>query len=66
MTSRERILAAIGHRPTDRAPMDFGGTMLSLCLPEFLDEMRNLPGYALPEDVPAENILAMFRASRNL
>ena len=50
MTSRERILAAIGHRPPDRAPMDFGGTMMSVCLPEFLEEMRNLLGYALPED----------------
>jgi uroporphyrinogen decarboxylase len=25
MTSRERVLAALRHRPTDRAPIDFGG-----------------------------------------
>jgi uroporphyrinogen decarboxylase len=26
MNSRERILAAINHRPVDRVPIDFGGT----------------------------------------
>ena len=26
MTHRERILAAISHEPTDRVPMDLGGT----------------------------------------
>lgn len=29
MTSRERILAAINHRPADRVPIDFGGTRQS-------------------------------------
>jgi len=29
MTSRERILAAINHRPVDRVPIDFGGTRQS-------------------------------------
>lgn len=29
MTSRERILAAIGHRPVDRVPIDLGGTRQS-------------------------------------
>ena len=50
MTSRERVLAAIRRRPVDRAPMDFGGTMMSLCLPEFLQDMRDVLGYSLPED----------------
>ena len=50
MTSRERVLAAIRREPPDRAPMDFGGTMMSVCLPEFLEEMRKLLGYSLPED----------------
>ena len=25
MNSRERVLAAVGHRPVDRVPVDFGG-----------------------------------------
>ncbi|HYG36948.1 MAG TPA: uroporphyrinogen decarboxylase family protein, partial [Clostridia bacterium] len=29
MTSRERILAAVEHRPVDRIPIDFGGTRQS-------------------------------------
>ena len=29
MTSRERIIAAIHHRPVDRVPIDFGGTRQS-------------------------------------
>jgi len=29
MTSRERIIAAIHHRPVDRVPVDFGGTRQS-------------------------------------
>ncbi|HEY8665729.1 MAG TPA: uroporphyrinogen decarboxylase family protein [Tepidisphaeraceae bacterium] len=29
MTSRQRILAAINHRPVDRVPVDFGGTRQS-------------------------------------
>ncbi len=29
MTSRERILAALNHQPTDRIPIDFGGTRQS-------------------------------------
>ena len=50
MTSRERVLAAIEHKPMDRTPMDFGGTLMSVCLPEFLEDMRAMLGYALPED----------------
>jgi len=29
MTSKERVLAAIGHRPPDRVPIDFGSTAVS-------------------------------------
>jgi hypothetical protein len=29
MTSRERVLAALNHRDPDRAPVDFGGTMVT-------------------------------------
>jgi len=29
MNSRERIIAAINHRPVDRVPIDFGGTRQS-------------------------------------
>ncbi len=54
MTSRERVRAAIARQPVDRAPMDFGGTMMSLCLPEFLQDMRNVLGYTLPPDRDAD------------
>jgi len=50
MNSRERVIAAIERRPPDRAPMEFGGTMMSQCLPEFLQDMRDVLGYELPED----------------
>ena len=49
ITSRDRVLAAINHKPSDRMPMDFGGTLMSVCLPEFLEEMRALLGFELPE-----------------
>jgi uroporphyrinogen-III decarboxylase len=29
MNSRERIIAALNHQPSDRVPVDFGGTVLS-------------------------------------
>ena len=50
MTSRERVLAAINLKPVDRAPMDFGGTLMSVCLPEFLEDMRRTLGYPPPDD----------------
>ena len=50
MTSRERVIAAINLKQPDRTPMDFGGTMMSLCLPEFLQDMRDVLGYQLPDD----------------
>ena len=54
MTSRERVLAASRHQTPDRTPMDFGGTCMSLCLPEFLNQMRQTLGYALPPDRDAD------------
>ena len=29
MTSRQRVEAALNHEPTDRVPIDFGGTRIS-------------------------------------
>ena len=66
MTSRERIIAAINYRKPDmapeqacdiipdRIPMDFGGTLMSVCLPEFLEDMRRVLGYKLPADHDAD------------
>jgi hypothetical protein len=54
MTSRERVIAAINHKAADRTPMDFGGTLMSVCLPEFLEDMRNKLGYMLPDDHDAD------------
>lgn len=50
MTSRERVLAAINQQAPDRVPMDFGGTCMSKCYPEFLLKMRDILGYTLPAD----------------
>ena len=33
VTSRQRVLDALAHRPTDRTPMDFGGIDLQHLLP---------------------------------
>jgi len=66
MTGRERVRAAIERRGTDRAPMDFGGTMMSVCLPEFLEEMRRALGFALPEDRDLESSWVDERIQRYL
>lgn len=50
MNSREKVLAAVNHHQPDQVPVDFGGTAMSECLPEFLQQMRNILGYALPPD----------------
>ncbi len=50
MNSRERVRRAIERRAPDRTPMDFGGTAMSLCTPDFLRAMREILGYKLPED----------------
>ena len=66
MTSRERVLTAIARKPADRVPMDFGGTLMSVCLPEFLEEMRRTLGYALPEDRDADGTWVDERIQRYL
>jgi len=49
-SSRQRVLAAVRHQATDRVPMDFGGTMMSKCTPEFLARMREVTGLPRPAD----------------
>jgi uroporphyrinogen decarboxylase len=53
-TSRQRVLAAVCHETPDRTPMDFGGTMMSECKPEFLAGLRECLGYPLPADRDAD------------
>jgi uroporphyrinogen decarboxylase len=50
MNSRERVLAALNHHQPDQVPVDFGGTLMSECLPEFLQQTRSLLGFSLPPD----------------
>jgi uroporphyrinogen decarboxylase len=57
MNSRERVLTAIRHQQPDQVPLDFGGTLMSLCLPEFLHRMREVLGYRLPPEQDADGTL---------
>jgi hypothetical protein len=54
MTSRERVLAAIGHTEPDGVPVDLGATPSSGISAIAYDNI-------LP-DVPPQNIVAMFEA----
>lgn len=54
MIPRERVLAAIRHQQPDRVPMDFGGTLMSVCTSGFLAEARRVLGFALPPDRDAD------------
>ena len=54
MTPRERVLAAVQHRPPDRCPMDFGGTEFAGCNAVFLARLREILGFSLPEDRDAD------------
>lgn len=40
MNSRERILAAVGHREADRVPIDFGGSMVTSIHKRGLDNLK--------------------------
>jgi len=40
MNSRERIIAALNHQPTDRIPVDFGGTVLSGAHVSVISQLR--------------------------
>jgi len=66
MNSRERVLNAINHRQPDQVPMDFGGTAMSECLPEFLQQMRDLLGYSLPPDRDDDGTLVDEQIQRYL
>jgi len=46
--------------------MDFGGTLMSVCLPEFLEEMRAALGFSLPDDRDADGIWVDERIQRYL
>ncbi len=44
MTHRQRVLAAFNNQPTDRIPIDFGGTILSSAKPEKQEEFVQVMG----------------------
>lgn len=54
MTSKERVIKAIRHEWPDRTPVDFGGTCMSQCYPEFLAKIRKILGYPLQADRDAD------------
>jgi uroporphyrinogen decarboxylase len=66
MNSRERVLAAINHTQPDQTPIDFGGTLMSECLPEFLHAMREVLGYTLPPDRDPDGTLVDEQIQRYL
>ncbi len=66
MNSRERVLAAINHQQPDQVPVDFGGTLMSECLPEFLQQARSLLGFSLPPDRDEDGTLVDEQIQRYL
>jgi uroporphyrinogen decarboxylase len=66
MNSRERVLAAVNHHQPDQVPVDFGGTLMSECLPEFLQQMRNVLGFSLPPDRDEDGTLVDEQIQRYL
>ncbi len=44
MNSRERIIATLNHQPTDRLPIDFGGTVLSGAHVSVISQLRDKLG----------------------
>lgn len=44
MNSRERIIATLNHQPTDRLPIDFGGTVLSGAHVSVISQLREKLG----------------------
>ena len=66
MNSRERVLAAVNHQQPDQVPVDFGGTLMSECLPEFLQQMRDTLGYSLPPDRDEDGTLVDEQIQRYL
>jgi len=47
VNSRERIIAALNHQPTDRLPIDFGGTVLSGAHVSVIAQLRQKLGLSL-------------------
>ena len=66
MISRERVRTALRHHQPDRCPVDFGGTAMSQCLPEFLAKMRAALGFPMPPDREADDDWADERILRYL
>lgn len=66
MNSRERVLAAVNHHQPDQVPVDFGGTLMSECLPEFLQQMRSVLGFSLPPDRDEDGTLVDDQIQRYL
>lgn len=59
MTPRERVLCALNHRPADRVPVDFGGTVLSGAHVSVIAKLRQAlkldkPGKAVKVCEPAQ------------
>jgi uroporphyrinogen decarboxylase len=69
MTHRERVLAAIDRRETDRTPIDFGGTLATSIVPSTYEDLKHHLGETHPTTIgwmrqqlvmPAETILQRF------
>ena len=54
LTHRERVLAAIDHRETDRTPIDFGGTRVSAIHGEAYRRLKEYLGIETADHVPPE------------
>lgn len=69
MTHRERILAAVNHEPTDRIPIDFGGTYATTIYHASYERLKRLLGLehetvivskTRPLAVPHSSVLERF------
>ena len=59
MTHRARVLAAVDRQETDRTPLAFGGTLATSIVPSTYKKLKH---HNIQEQVPPENIVAMFEA----
>lgn len=48
MTHRERVLAAVDRRETDRTPIDFGGTLATSIVPDTYEKLKHHLGETQP------------------
>ena len=53
------MLAAVDHQEIDRTPIDFGGTLATSTVPATYEKLKH---HNIQEQVPPENIVAMFEA----